>query len=273
MKKYFILIIGIVIILLVGITLQKDTDETIQSHRSYDVNLLQDPKIDLNQPTVIKYEIKNDKGEIVKDFAIAHEKIMHFIIVRKDLTQFQHLHPNFNQETGEFNLNLIFAEQGPYRFFADFTPAQDNPQKLPLAVLNDLSVGDLSNYKPEELILDTTKEKIVSDYKITYTFPNEIKSTIPITYSLLIEQNNQPIILENYLGALGHSIILKETTLTYIHTHVGQNVQSHGQTTNSQESNKVDFSAVFPEPGIYKIFSQFQYQGKVITTDYTIQVN
>jgi hypothetical protein len=76
-------------------------------------------QITLNEPTTIKYRIKDDKRDIVTDFAIAHEKIMHFIVVRKDLTQFQHLHPDFNQETGEFSVAVTFPAAGPYRFFAD----------------------------------------------------------------------------------------------------------------------------------------------------------
>jgi hypothetical protein len=46
-----------------------------QSHRSYEIEVTEKPKanqITLNKPTTIKYRIKNDEGDIVTDFAIAH---------------------------------------------------------------------------------------------------------------------------------------------------------------------------------------------------------
>ena len=63
-------------------------------------------------------------GKILKDFALAHEKLLHLIVVRKDLGDFQHLHPELNTKTGEFSLNdLTLPTDGAYRIFADFTPA------------------------------------------------------------------------------------------------------------------------------------------------------
>lgn len=95
-----------------GHTGEANNKPIAQSHRSYEIDVTQKPRtnqITLNEPTRIKYRIKNDKGEIFKDFAIAHEKIMHFIVVRKDLMQFEHLHPDFNEETGEFSVDVVFT--------------------------------------------------------------------------------------------------------------------------------------------------------------------
>lgn len=254
-----------------------------QSHRSYEMELIQKPSADqivLNQPFAIKYRIKNDKGGIVKDFDFFHNKLMHFIVIRKDLMQFQHLHPNFDKNTGEFGVDVVLTVDGPYRIFADFTPNNDNPQKLPITVFNDLNVGDVSNFQPHAVIPDPREEVIVPpDYQVSYSFPTDLKSQTPITFSLLIEQNDQPVILEKYLGALGHSVILKEGSLNYIHTHAGEQNET-GPTDHSnhtidtvQENNKIDFSTAFPETGIYKIFTEFQHQGKVNTSEYVIEVS
>jgi hypothetical protein len=97
---------------------------------------------------------------------------MHFIVVRKDLTQFQHLHPDFNQETGEFSVAVTFSAAGPYRFFADFSPETDNPMKLPVTVYSDLPVGDVADFQPQEVTPDTKKEvSVPPDYQVTYTLP------------------------------------------------------------------------------------------------------
>jgi hypothetical protein len=254
-----------------------------QSHRSYAIEVTERPtanQISLNEPATIKYRIKNDQGDIVTDFAIAHEKVMHFIVVRKDLTQFQHLHPDFNQETGEFRVPVTFSAPGPYRFFADFTPETDNPLQLPVTVSSDLTVGDGTDFQPQEVTPDTKNEvSVPPDYHVTYTLPSELRSQTPVTYSLVVEKDNQTVTLENYLGARGHSVVLKEETIDYIHTHAGEqgDAMEHGEhgahAMPPAQENKIDFSTTFPDAGIYRIFTQFQHQGNVLTTAYTVAVN
>jgi hypothetical protein len=251
MKKYLpFILIGVMLLLVtpfivgaffLSYNLQGHQEEVMhnnpadQSHRSYEIDVIEKPtanQITLNKPTTIKYRIKNDKEDIVTDFAIAHEKIMHFIVVRKDLTQFQHLHPDFNQESGEFSVAVTFPAAGPYRFFADFTPSTDNPMKLPVTVSSDLTVGDVTDFQPQEVTPDTKKEvNVPPEYHVTYALPSELQRQMPITYSLVVEKDNQPVTLENYLGALGHSVVLKEGTLDYIHTHAGEQGDSmeHGE--------------------------------------------
>ena len=101
-------------------------------------------------PTTLTYKIKNDRDEILKNYGIAHEKIMHLIVVRKDLLQFQHAHPEFDSLTGEFTVQLTFPTDGPYRIFPDFTPGDDNPQKLPVTVYEDIDIGHIQLSKPEK---------------------------------------------------------------------------------------------------------------------------
>jgi preprotein translocase subunit YajC len=238
-----------------------------QGQRTYEPEITSDTaNIKPNQSTKFSYKIKNDRGEILKKYEIVHEKIMHFIVVRKDLQNFQHLHPDFNQVTGEFSVNITFPTDGYYRVFPDFTPTEDNPQNLPVTVYQDINVGDISRYKVEQVIPDSQPKKTVGEYQITYNFPAEIMMRNEINYTLTIEMNGQPITnLENYLGALGHSVILKEGTLDFIHAHADETIANRGP--------EIKFSASFPEEGIYKIFTQFQHQNKVITTDYVIRVN
>ena len=236
-----------------------------QGERTYEPEITSDTaNINLNQPTKFSYKIKNDKGGILKNYEVVHEKITHFIVVRKDLQKFLHLHPDFNKATGEFTVDITFPTDGPYRVFPDFTPAEDNPQKQPVTVYHDIDVGDVSEYKAQPVLPDTQPRKTVGEYQITYNFPTEVMMRSEISYGLTLEKNDQPITdLQTYLGALGHSVILKEGTLNFIHTHAGE----------TGTGPKIEFSTTFSESGIYKIFTQFQHQNKVITTDYVLKVN
>ena len=258
---------------------ETNTQPVAQSHRSYELEVTSDTTdIKPNQPVAISYKIKNDKGEILKNYAVTHEKIMHFILVRKDLQQFQHLHPEFNQSTGEFSVQATFPTDGTYRIFPDFTPGDENPMKLPVTLNQDINVGDPSKFTPQQVAMDSSPSKTVNGYAITYKLnPSQPMSQNEFTYTLSISRSGQPVTdLEPYLGALGHSVILKEGTLDFIHTHAGEAASgsmNHGaMTTNNNSGPDISFSTTFPEGGKYKLFTQFQHQGKIITTDYTIQV-
>lgn len=263
---------------------QENSDQPVaQSHRGYNVQVTSDTSnIKPGQATKVTYKIVNDRKEVLKDFTVAHEKIMHFILVRKDLQNFQHLHPEFNPQTGEFSVNVTFPDDGPYRLFPDFTPTPENPQKLPVTVNFDLSVGDQSKYKALPLTVDTATSKSSGGLTIDYYFGNTPKAGAQLDYGLTISDPNidEQVQLETYLGAMGHGVILKEDTLDFIHTHAtGMEMEGMEGMTASEhaghvgEPDTIDFSTTFPEPGKYKIFTQFQYKKKIYTTDYTIIVN
>jgi hypothetical protein len=252
-----------------------------QSLRGYEIEVTSVPtSIAPEEPVTIQYVIKNDQGEIVKDFATVHEKIMHFIVVRKDLAYFLHLHPEFNETSGEFSVVVTFPESGPYRLFPDFTPNKDNPQKLPATVNHDLEVGQPGDYAEQNVVPDTERTKTYADYSVTAEFPATIKKQTDVTYSVNVSQNGTPVTnLQQYLGALGHSVILKEGSLDFIHTHAleagAEAMEGHSM---EQESNvgstgpKISFATSFPESGVYKVFTQFQHEGNIMTTNYVVNV-
>ena len=240
---------------------------TIQSHRSYEIEIVSNlDNISPRKSVKITYKIKNDKRDVVKNFDVVHEKIMHFITVRHDLQYFQHLHPEFNKQTGEFTVDATFPSDGPYRLFPDFTPTDENPQKLPITVSHEVEVGVMKRYKAQELTTDSKTKKAVNGYGLEYSFlSSNLSSQEEITFSLSIDSDGAPVTnLQPYLGALGHSVILKKDTLDFIHTHALE-----GKGTGPT----IEFATEFPESGLYKIFTQFQHQGKVVTSDYVIKVN
>lgn len=223
------------------------------------------------QPVLYTFSLVDDQGNTAKDFVTVHEKIMHVIVVRKDLQDFQHVHPEFNQVTGKFTLaNLSFSSDGPYRIFADFTPmsAQRGPDGQPLTVTihEDVNVGTLANYKPQPLV-ESNRTQEFEGYQVELeTNPALITAQASTTVSFTIRQNSKPVTdLEKYLGALGHSVVLREGDLEFIHTHALRD-------DVSRQNGTVDFQVVFPQPGKYKIFAQFQHQGDVFTTSFVVSV-
>ena len=246
------------------------TSPVVQSHRSYTLKSDAASKnFQPKQSIAYTFSIIDDQGNTVKDFATVHEKVMHLIVVRKDLQEFQHMHPDFNKQTGQFTLaDLTFPSDGAYRIFPDFTPSstQQGPDGMPLGVTlhEDVNVGNLTNYKPQSLT-DTQLSKTFQGYQVQLTpAPTPVVANTSTTLTFVINQNSKPVTnLEKYLGALGHTVVLREGDLEFLHTHaLDENV--------ANQTGKVDFSVTFPAAAKYKIFSQFQHQGKILTTDFIL---
>lgn len=88
------------------------------------------------------FRILDAQGRPVRDFEVTHERKMHFIVVRRDLTGFQHLHPAMRPD-GAWSTRLDFGEGGSYRVFADFT--RDAQQRTLGA---DVQVGGVFRPRP-----------------------------------------------------------------------------------------------------------------------------
>ena len=233
-------------------------------------------KLNLQSNTSSKYQfaILDESNTTIKAFDTVHEKIMHVIVIRKDLTDFQHIHPTFDQQTGTFTLeDLNMPNNGPYRICADFTPSDapksSNGSKNPITIYEDVLVGDQSKYQAQK-IGDPAESKTVGDYEILLqTKPIVMSANAQTTLEYLFIDNKQigdQAIkdLEPYLGAMGHAIVLSEN-LDFIHAHA----------MDDPKLNKrgiVDFMFTPPKQGKYKVFAQFKRQGQVFTTDFVLPV-
>ncbi len=260
-----------IIYLLFGLGPNDSENPPIQSHRSFEMEIVSNVVgIMPSKTTEIRYLIKDDQGNIIKDFEVAHEKIMHFIVVRKDLQYFQHVHPNFDSNSGEFKIPLVFSTDGPFRLFSDFTPTTSqigaDGERLPVTISQDVNVGSLANYKPLPLnnlgdfgIFDGYGVQMTADPEIIYAQSNQ-------NISFEITEDNKTITdLEPYLGALGHTVVLREGDLQFIHAHPTQKL-------TDPQTGSVNFAISFPEAGNYKMFSQFQHKGKIITSSFVVKV-
>lgn len=244
--------------------------KSVQSHRSYCMQPLGDLSgLKPGVASAYSFRIIDDEGNVLKDFAVTHEKTMHFIVARKDLQDFQHLHPDYDAAAGVFALpDFVLPHDGQYRLFADFMPGKSvNPMNLPVTISSDLEVGDLGKYAPQPLRRGEMTA-IVDGYAVNLLAgpAKPLTSGEESTLTFEISRDGKLVTdLEEYLGALGHSVILKEGDLQFIHAHPS------GNAANVQ-NGKVSFAVNFPEAGTYKAFTQFQIKGKVITAEFVLEV-
>jgi hypothetical protein len=74
------------------------------------------------QPTTFRFTITGIDGTPVTRYEREHDKDLHLILVRRDLSGFQHLHPTLGAG-GVWSQRLTLPRAGDYRAFADFVPA------------------------------------------------------------------------------------------------------------------------------------------------------
>lgn len=271
--KNIVIFVLIVAAIVGGVLLflnKKTTSPSIQSHRSYSIKSLSDTSLlKPNTSTSFAFSIVDDQGNTVKDFRIAHDMLLHLIIVRKDLMEFQHLHPELNTSTGTFTLSdLTFPSAGEYRIYADFIPtsAQIGTDGIPLNVVLNEDIKVEGNYTPQSLSIGTMT-KTFEGYDITLsTDPTSLSTSSTGMLSFTIKKDGRLVTdLEPYLAALGHSVVIRENTLDYIHAHAIQE-------PSAIQTGIIDFHTDFPSGGKYKVFTQFKHNEKVITSDFVISV-
>ncbi|MBA3733480.1 hypothetical protein H0W91_03860 [Patescibacteria group bacterium] len=240
----------------------------IQSHRSYCLKSDSTGKTySINTLNEYSFSIIDDQGNTVKDFAITHTKPMHFIVVRKDLMHFQHIHPEYDSSTGLFTIkDLEFPENGIYRVFADFATnsAMKDSVGMPLEITlsEDIKVG--GDYTKQPLGSEENKKTFNGIEFTLIPTPTPLVSGKESLLTFNLKRNGQPVSdMEQYLGAFGHSIVFSEDSLDFIHAHPMTRKTPHGT---------LEFMLTFPEAGKYKVFTQFKRNGKVFTTDFVITV-
>ena len=203
-------------------------------------------------------------GVPVKDFQVEHEKLLHFIVVRNDLRDFQHLHPDLDQASGQFTVSVTFPEDGNYALFADFQPSEGEATVL----RKDTVVAVAS--KPTTVATDVSPQT-ANGYTVTPT----VESPLPAGDQMFIfgiSKGGKPVTdLQDYLGAKGHAVILKEGTLDYLHAHPADHGGGHGGMV-MPGPGEVIFMASLPTPGRYRVFQQYRPEGHLITVANTYEV-
>src|SRR5215216_720432 len=76
----------------------------------------------------LRFRVLDDRERALRDYDVQHTKRMHLIVVRRDLSGFQHLHPRLAAD-GTWRVPLRLDAAGSYRVFADFSH-DDTPVTL-----------------------------------------------------------------------------------------------------------------------------------------------
>ena len=214
--------------------------------------VLETPELARDRGGRLSFRIVDPAGRAVRDFEVEHEKRMHLIVVRRDLSGFQHLHPAMDAD-GTWRTRVRLSEAGTYRVLADFTRGG-----AAATLGSDLRVdGDAAlEPLPEPESAATTDggyEVRLDAGAASAGREGELKFTIA--------RGGETIRTEPYLGAGGHLVALREGDLAFLHVHP------------SGHDDTVAFAATFSTEGRYRLFLQFKHEGRVHTAAFTQPVS
>ncbi len=265
---------------------ETNTNKSTDTKKDFQVDFKTEPsEVKAGVPTTIFFTIKDNQGVVLKDLQIVHEKLVHLLIVSSDLAEFYHVHPE-QQSDGSFKVQHTFPNGGDYRLYADFTPNASSQ------VIEQFSVKVKGQEKPAvALIPDQKLEKTVDDLRVLMKPEGEIKAgnELMLNFQVFDSKSGKPVTdLQNYLGALAHFVIISQDMKDFVHAHPmskGDSMEgmqmdeskphSHDKTTGDAiktSASEISAHTAFPRAGLYKLWAQFQRNGKVITVPFIVNV-
>jgi hypothetical protein len=198
----------------------------------------------------LAFRIVDRGGQTVRDFDVEHTKRMHVIVVRRDTTGFQHVHPT-QRADGTWSVPLKLREPGSYRVFADFSV---NGKAYTLA--DDLAVDGTVRSQRLPAPVDRVD---VDGMRVTLT-EGASRAGAEAELGFEVTRDGNPVVIEDYLGAKGHLVALREGDLAFLHVH--------------PDEDSLAFMATFPTAGKYRLFLQFKTEdGRVHTAAFTQEVS
>jgi hypothetical protein len=224
-------------------------------------------RIELSQTTVttgdagqFRFRILDSGDAAITAFDVEHEKRLHFVIVRRDGSGYQHLHPEMAAD-GVWSVPLALSSAGSYRVFADFKPTSG------VATTLGADIQAAGQYEPVQYT-NSVRTAIVDGYEVT--LDGDLTAGKSSNVTATVTRDGQPVTdLQPYLGAYGHLVTLRATDLGYLHVHpLGE--PGDGKTTAGPQ---VRFAVEVPTPGRYRLFLDFQHQGKVRTAEFTVDTH
>ncbi|MEU7928470.1 hypothetical protein [Micromonospora sp. NPDC049107] len=204
----------------------------------------------------LRFEVRDAQRRPVTRFAVVHDKPMHVIVVRRDLTGYQHLHPTMTPD-GIWSVPVTLPQPGVWRAYADFTVVADNGGQSAVTLGVDLVAPGA--YQPRPLPAPATSTT-VDGFTVGYQGSPQAGVTVPLTFR--IDGPSGGAALERYLGAYGHLVALREGDLGYLHVHPEPEL-ADGQ---------VKFWLTIPNPGRYRLYLDFQVATKVHTAELTLTI-
>jgi hypothetical protein len=194
-------------------------------------------------------------GEPIRELEPENTKLLHLIVVRTDLTAYQHLHPDLHAD-GTWSVAVQTPTAGAYRAIADFVI--DGRKYVLGTTLHARGVAVMAPLPtPAPLVR-------VDGYEVELQRPARLAPDEDAQLTFRITKHGRPVRnLQRYLGAYGHLVALRAGDLAYSHVHPAG---------EDRAAAAITFNAELHGRGAFRLFVQFRAGGRVHTAAFTEHV-
>lgn len=184
-----------------------------------------------NQPTTLTFTVLAADESALTHFQVEQTKLLHLILVRSDLTSYQHIHPSLASD-GTWTVPVTFPQGGSYRMVADFVPVLGGTATARVALTTDLTVTGAG----ADTALPAPSTTATAD-GYTVQLAGAMSSTKESTLTFTItDAAGKAVALEPYLGAYGHLVAFAQADLAYTHIHPSNAVRTTAYSPSSAKS-------------------------------------
>lgn len=239
--------------------------------------------IQAGQPARLSFQIRSPRGLPVRFPEHVHERPLHLLIVSEDLAEFAHIHPELT--TGDrYEVTHTFPNGGRYRLYADFTP----PGAAQRIETFDLKIEG----KPRAtvpLVADSVLDRKADSLQVEMA-AGQLRAGEDFELRFVVRDaatGKTVDDLEPYLGAWAHFVLIDRQQKSFLHAHPIESGSLPPVVTSSAalssdghlhaalagpSPSEIRTMVSFPAAGLYKLWAQFQREGKVIIVPFVLKV-
>jgi hypothetical protein len=227
-------------------------------------------RVQARAPFTLRLVVHQPDGAVASRFDLVHEMWYHLFIVSDDLTVYQHVHPE-PQPDQSWRVDVTLPADGHYSLLSDFVPAGATPQFIRSTLA---TAGAEAASPPHPGVVPGNRtartEHLAASLAFSPAGPAAGRVT-RMTYRLTDPETGVPTIdLQPYLGAFGHSLVVRDGVSAWVHSHPVDD--GRVLTPRSRGGPEVAFDAWFATPGRYRAWTQFMRGGEIQAVSFTFDV-
>ncbi len=210
-----------------------------------------------------RFQITGPDGKPVTAFEPEQSKLMHFYLVRSDLTGFQHVHPTMGAD-GTWTAPIKAAGPGTYRAYTQFIAKGADGKPVALVLSKQVSSPGTAADQP----LPAAAAAAEADGYTVTVDASKLMAGMAMPLKVSIAKDGKPVTdLEPYLETYAHLTAFHAGDLAMAHLH-----PEGGTATTPNGGPDLEFEATLPKAGQWRMFLQFQTGGTLHTAAVTLNV-
>ena len=238
------------------------------------------------QKATLRFRISHPGfNAVIEKFEVVHDRRYHLFVISQDMEYFQHIHPD-ERPDGTWTIDVTLPKPGYYKVLSDFLPSGGSTQFIARPLITAGYMGDLAA-DSAHLVPDTVFKKSVDDLtaEVSLDPPTFVAGLYGhLNFHLTDTSTGRPVTdLQTYLGAFGHTLIMSEDMVDYVHSHPidisasDENGPKQFMLPPDVDPEKlrggpdVTFEGLMPKPGRYRAWTQFRRGDKIHTFAFTFE--